>query len=113
MYINKIYNVLQDFSLETKFTPDMNLMYDIGLDSLEMIWMLTDVEQKCGLPYKSIRVSEFEMQLLTINGLAKKIEVAYELKNKKLKPWAAKIAYLTSFDFGIFKQIAKLPFRQK
>lgn len=60
-----IYNILEALSGQTITTNDTSLQQDLGLDSLQLVTLLLDLEESFGIELNESDMNPFELQTVT------------------------------------------------
>lgn len=60
-----IYNILETLSGQTIATDDTSLQEDLGLDSLQLVTLLLDLEESFGIELNESDLNPFELQTVT------------------------------------------------
>ena len=80
--LETVYDIINDKFYITNLSPNMRLMADLHMDSLDIIWVLMYVEENLKLPTYSLDIAESVYPYMTVGGLAKKIK---RFTNKPVK----------------------------
>lgn len=60
-----IYNILEALSGQTITTNDTSLQQDLGLDSLQLVTLLLNLEESFGIELKESDMNPFELQTVS------------------------------------------------